>query len=608
VKSFIVKLASLFNRREKMQIGVILGLMAIAALLETFTVGIIPAFVALLGNPELVQTNPVLNWLYRQGRFSSTNDFLLWGSFALIGIYVAKSAYIAALIYGQQRFLYNKLVATAARLFSAYLHKPYTFHLQHNTAQLIRNINYEVEQVFVWVLVPCLSMAAELMAATFLALLLIVVEPVTAAIATLILGVAMAIFNQFIRKNINEQGQIRQHYDGKMIQWVSQGLGGIKETKILGREDFFVAAFQENCAIAGRSKLWLGLTNYLPNIFIETLVIVAVLAIVATILAQGRPSQSVLPILSLFAIASLRLMPSVKRIVGHSNSIRFYTASLDAVYQDLANLNKQTTAIEKSSPAALLTETDQQRLTFRHQITIENIAYKYPNASSNAIQNVSLKIPKGASIGLVGASGSGKTTLADLILGLLTPDRGQVLVDGQDIYAHLDDWQNLIGYIPQEVYLSDDTLLHNVAFGLDGDHIDRDRVWQAITAAQLDSLVEQLPDRLDTILGEHGTRLSGGQKQRVGIARALYHDPEILVMDEATAALDNITETEFVKALESISHQKTIITIAHRLSTIKDCDRLYFLQHGKILASGNYDQLLATCAEFKAMVEATHHN
>jgi ABC-type multidrug transport system fused ATPase/permease subunit len=678
VQSFIVKLGSLFNRQEKFQIGAILGLMAIAALLETFTVGIIPAFVALLGNPGLIQSNPTLNWLYQMGGFSSSNSFLLWSSLALIGIYIAKSTYLAALSFGQYRFLYSKLIATTTRLFAAYVHKPYTFHLQRNTAQLIRNVSFDVEQMFVGVLLPCMSMASELMVITLIALLLILIEPITATIAALFLGIAMAIFMQYIRRSLNYQGKQRQHYHGQMIQWINQGLGGIKEVKVLGREDFFVDAFEQNCEIAGRSKQWLGLSSQLPNLFIETIVIVSVLAMVAIILAQGKSSQSVLPTLSLFAIAALRLMPSVKRIMSYSNSIRFYRAALDTVYRDLVELNqspaisltagslavsglgktkasqskpngqesKQAVAIAPNlspwldrpeaqealepqnhhhqanahdnnlsqpqatdpvpdAPPKVLQTAD--RLTFNHQIAIRNITYKYPNANQQAIENVSLAIPKATSIALVGSSGAGKTTLADLILGLLVPDRGQILVDGHNIHATqtaLDDWQRLIGYIPQQIYLSDDTICHNIAFGLSETQIDRDRVWKSVMAAQLDQLINQLPDRLETIVGERGIRLSGGQKQRVGIARALYHNPEILIMDEATAALDNITETEFVKALESLSDQKTVIMIAHRLSTVKNCDRLYFLQNGGILAAGDYTELLGTCPEFREMVNS----
>ncbi|AFY70506.1 Xenobiotic-transporting ATPase [Thalassoporum mexicanum PCC 7367] len=687
MQSLINKLGSLFNRREKLQIGVILGLMAIAAALETFTVGTIPAFVALLSNPNLLQTNTTINWVYQLGGFSSANNFLLWSCFALIGLYIAKGIYLAFLNYVLYRFLYNKLVATATRLFAAYLYKPYTFHLQRNTAQLIRNISFEVEQVFVGVLLPVMSMATELMVLTCIALLLILVEPITAAIAALILGTALIIFNQAIRKNIIQQGQLRQQYQGKMLQSINQGLGGIKETKVLGREDFFAHAFDQNCAIAGRAKLSLGLANQLPNLFIETLVIVAVLAIVAVILLQGKSSQSVLPTLSLFAIAALRLMPSVKRIVSYSNSIRFYKSSLDAVYQDLISLSQEPSMANQSNstdPIALTNATSAKQksivvsplksshqssykyseklethnqanhtdriskikpaldikggenaqkseyldpnstnaqnqanhfqkdqvaqrspqLSFNHEITIANLTYKYPGAEQNSIQNVSLVIPKGAAIALVGSSGAGKTTLADLLLGILTPDQGQILVDGHDIHLHLGDWQRIIGYIPQQIYLSDDTLSRNIAFGLEATQIDRERVGQAVAAAQLEQLVNQLPDRLETIVGERGIRLSGGQRQRVGIARALYHNPEILVMDEATAALDNVTETDFVKALESLSQQKTIITIAHRLSTVKNYDRLYFLQAGQVLASGNYDRLVESCAEFRAMALA----
>jgi ATP-binding cassette, subfamily B, bacterial PglK len=593
----VKKLFYLFSDREKIQIGLIFLLMLIGAGLETLGVGLIPAFVALLGNPEIIEQQKTLNWLYIQSGATSHQIFLLWVSTALLAIYLIKNIYLALLTYWQYYFLYEKQISLSSRLLRAYLNSSYTFHLQRNSADLVRNVTSEVPQIFAGVLIPMLILVTEIMVMSCIGILLAIAEPVSSAIAAIFLGISIFWLNRTINKQMSGQGLIRQQQSGQMIQWVNQSLGGIKETKILGRETFFLKAFTKSTQAFGKANLFVGLATQLPNLFIDTVLIASVLLIVIFSLAQGREIQSILPMLSLFAIAALRLMPSAKRIVSTITTIRYLKYTVDLIYQDLVSLETMSV-----SPTGKLPESSTDQL--QQCIEMRNIHYQYPNATAPSLSEISLTITKGEAIAFIGTSGAGKTTIVDVILGLLTPSQGEILVDGKNILTNLASWQQQIGYIPQSIYLSDDTIRNNIAFGLASDEINEEQVWAAIKASQLEELIHSLPDQLDTLVGERGVRLSGGQRQRIGIARALYHDPEVIIMDEATAALDNTTEREFMRALESMTGQKTMIMIAHRLSTVKNCDRLYLMQSGKIICSGTYNELLSQSNEFKLLAHS----
>lgn len=596
MNNLISKLFYIFNRQEKFQIGIIFLLMLGGAGLETLGVGLIPPFVTLLSNPEFIQKQQFLYWLYGRLGTTSSQVFLLWISIILLGIYLFKNIYLSLITYWQYHFLYIKQVALSNRLLAAYLYSPYTFHLQRNSAELVRNITSEILQIFSGVLSPMLILVTELMVMSCIVILLAIAEPLSSAIAAIFLGISIFCLNKIIRKQMNVQGVIRQEESRRMIQWVHQGLGGIKETKVLGREAFFLTAFANSVNAFGKANFIFSLTNQLPNLFIDAILISAVLLIVIFSLIQGREIQSILPMLSLFAIAALRLMPSAKRIVSTVGTIQYSKYSVDLIYQDLF-------ALENLSPKSL-TQTDTiSSSPFQKEIALHNIFYQYPNSPQPSLSGISLSIKKGEAIALIGASGSGKTTLVDVILGLLTPSQGEILVDRENILNNLANWQRQIGYIPQSIYLCDDTIRGNIAFGLPLDQINEEQVWESLKAAQLEELVRDLPDQLDTLVGERGIRLSGGQRQRIGIARALYHDPEILIMDEATAALDNTTEREFMEALEAMAGHKTMIMIAHRLTTVKNCDRLYLMKSGIIADVGTYNELISRNKEFQTMAQ-----
>ena len=582
--------------------GLIFLLILGGGVIETSVVGLIAPFVAILNTPEIVLNQKTLRVIYDQVGATSPRQFLLWSTFGLAALYCFKSVYLAVLAYIQISFFNRKQVDISQRLLKAYLDSPYTFHLQHNSADLIRNTTGEVGQVFANIITPSLLLLAEVIVLIFITLVLITFEPISSAIAALSLFLATFIFNKLIRKQVNKQGLVRQQRAGKLLQCVTQSLGGIKETKVLGREDFFVEAYKKENQALNQSFLVLSLVNQLPPLFIEAIVMVTLLLIVAFTIIQDKEISIVLQTISLFAIAALRLMPSIKRILAAVTTIRYYKYSVDVVYQDLVDIEIERNKLHSSISQQLIP------MQFETNIQLQNIDYQYPNSKERSLKNVSLTVPKGHTVGFVGSSGAGKTTIVDIILGLLIPSQGQVVVDGKNIQTNLINWQQHIGYIPQSIHLSDDTIRNNIAFGIPDEQIIEEQVWTALEAAQLKEMVCNSPEQLDTVVGERGIRLSGGQRQRIGIARALYHNPDVLVMDEATAALDNTTEQEFIQALETLSGKKTIIMIAHRLTTVKNCDRLYLMQQGEIICSGTYNDLLLQSIEFRslAQLESNH--
>jgi ABC-type multidrug transport system fused ATPase/permease subunit len=392
--------------------------------------------------------------------------------------------------------------------------------------------------------------------------LLMVIEPGPALAAVGVLGGVTAIFYRSIRKKIGELGEREQRYRTEMFQWISRGLAGFKEITVLGRQRFFADSFASSSANAAKAVTFFQSTAQIPRLFIETVAVAAVMLVVVTMLTQGRRLDGVLPILALFAAATFRLIPSLSRMVHAFSIIRYYKPAISVVYDDLSAL--------EARGGAEAPET-RERVRFERAIELRNVSYAYPGGLP-VLRDVSLTIGRGQSVALAGPSGAGKTTVADLIVGLLQPTSGEVTVDGRRLEGRAGIWQRQIGYIPQAIYLSDDTVRRNVAFAMPDGEIDDARVWSALALAQLAEFVAALPEGLDARVGERGARLSGGQRQRLGIARALYHGPEVLVMDEATSALDDDTETAVTAAIERLQGAMTIIVIAHRASTVAKCD------------------------------------
>jgi ATP-binding cassette, subfamily B, bacterial PglK len=594
MRSTISRLSYLLSSREKRNGALLFMLMVVGALLEVIGVGAIPAFVGLISMPDRLLEYPVIARLYDTMGMESPQDLVLWGALGLIGVFVLKNLYLGFLAYIRARYSTNRQVSIANRLFQSYLHSGYTFHLQRNTAELLRNTNNEATGITGLVLLPLMSLLMEVMVLVFIFILLMAVEPFVTLITFGVLGAITVIFYRTTRRKIEELARSEQNYRKQAVQAVNQGLGGFKDARILGREAYFIRSYEESMTYMARAQRYKDVVSAMPRLFLETMAVIGMLGVAALLVFQERPLETIIPTLTLLGVAVVRLMPSFTRITGDITTLKWGERALAVVYDDVVELESEY--LQRNS------QENAERVTFQDRIEVDHLTYSYPGAASEALRDVTLSIPRGASVGFVGRSGAGKTTIVDVILGLLTPTGGAIRVDGTDLQDRRAGWQRNIGYIPQHIYLTDDSIRRNVAFGIDDAEIDEAAVLHAIEAAQLSELVESLPEGLDTVVGERGIRLSGGQRQRIGIARALYHKPQVLVMDEATSALDTPTERHIVDALERLQGERTLIIIAHRLSTVRNCDILFMLEDGALIASGSYDELYETRADFRRMV------
>lgn len=558
-------------------------MMILAAILETVGIGLIVPFVGIVTNPGFIQQQPILMYIYELFNFQSTNSFILFAVVGLLSIFVIKNVYLLFFFYAQCRVILNQQVKLSRNLLQEYLTKPYTFHLERNSSELLRNINTEVPKVFQGIIMSAFQLLTEFLIITCILILLLITAPLATLTAATILVSSIVIFFTIFRKKITHLGKEQQKVSGTMIKWVNQGLGASKEVKVSGKESFFVNAYTKQSQIKANNGRYLKMLDQAPRLFIETILIATVLITMLIIVYQGANTTEIVATMSLFAMSAFRLMPSITRVISLITTIRVSQPALTVVLEDLFNNRDDSIALDTS----LKTKINDDKKSFLQSIQLKGIYYRYPNQEEYSVKNVSLTIPIGQSVAFVGESGAGKSTIVDVILGLLDPEKGQILVDNKKLVEQKKIWQQKIGYIPQFIFLSDGTIRENIAFGLEKKDISDDDVWRALEQAQLKDFVKRLPEKLETTVGERGVRLSGGQRQRIGIARSLYHNPEILFMDEATSALDSETEKELMKAIDGLKGEKTLIIIAHRLSTIENCDTVFKMQQGKLVSIDN---------------------
>lgn len=568
------KIRFLLTPSERRGAVVLLGLMMVGMTLETLCTGLVIPAIALMMQQDLAATYPQFQPLLAALGSPPHAELIVKVMLGLVSIYLAKNLFLAFLAWRQTRFAFGAQAQLSQRLFAIYLRQPYTFHLQRNSAQLIRNVTGEVG-MFTDAMVGSLNIVTELLVLLGISTLLLAVEPAGTLIAALVLGGAAWTFHYGMRARIVRWGESRQKHDVMRLQHLQQGLGGAKDVILLGREANFLDQFGVHTAQSARVGQFQSTLQMLPRLWLELLAVVGLATLVVAMLLQGREVATIVPTLGLFAAAAFRLMPSVNRVLAGAQVLRYNLPVVNSLHEELKLATPQRAATRARAAGVPC---------FQIDIRLCNVDYTYPSAAAPALNDLTLRIRKGESIGFVGPSGSGKSTLVDVILGLLTPSAGQVLADGEDIQKHLRAWQDQIGYVPQSIYLTDDTLRRNVAFGLPDGEIDNAAVERAIRAAQLREFVAGLRDGLETLVGERGMRLSGGQRQRIGIARALYHDPAVLVLDEATSALDTATERGVMQAVNALHGSKTLLIVAHRLSTVANCDRLYRLDQGRVAA------------------------
>ena len=541
--------------------------MIIGMVLETLGVGLVIPVIALIMDENLAKSYPRLQPALEFLGNPDQKTLIVGTMLSLVGIYLIKSVFLGFLAWRQSCFAFGLQASISQRLFSTYLRQPYIFHLQRNSATLINNATQEINLFTFGAILTGMGLLTESLVILGLVFLLLLVEPIGALVVAIILGGAGLSFFKFTKNKVASWGIARQKYDGLRLQHLQQGLGGAKDVKLLGREEDFLVQFKNHSEQSAHSGQRNTALAQLPRLWIELLAVIGLASIVIIMIEQGKSIDAIAPTLGLFTAAAFRLMPSVSRILGNIQSIRYGLATTNTLCSEL----KLNSSAPNASPAIFAPW---------QEITLRELCFTYPSANTPALDHLSLAIQRGETIGFVGPSGSGKSTLVDVVLGLLTPSAGTISVGDSDIQKNLRGWQNQIGYVPQSIYLTDDSLRRNVAFGLSDNKIDNAAVARAIRSAQLEDFVGTLPAGLETVVGERGIRLSGGQRQRIGIARALYHDPSVLVLDEATSALDTATEQGVMEAITALHGTKTILIVAHRLSTVKHCDRVYRLEAG----------------------------
>ncbi len=592
----LLRLRPFFSRKDKLTYLGLFGLMVLGALFDVIGIGAVPAFVAMLSMPEKLQQYPVVIEIMQTLQLQFDRALVIRGAVILILLFIIKNTYLVWFYNRQYRIIEYHRIRLADRLFSAYMYAPYSFHLSRNSAELLRNVQVETLEIVRTVISPVLEIAMGVFMTFFTVVLLLSTTPWIGLAAVLFIGGGSALFYISIRKRLNHYGQVAKKEWKESVKAINQGLGALVEARTLNTESYFTTIFRHSVSTFARVERLRQVVSKISPAVVESIAVCGLLAGVILMLLAGVGTETMLPIMALFGVAAVRLRQSTSQIVNGLSQLQYGIVAIPHVTDDIQFIESSAYFRQRSKHTG-------QALPFEHTIEIENITFAYPESDTNVIEGLSAIIKKGESVAFVGPTGSGKSTIINILLGLLEPKSGTIKIDGQPTQKNLSGWLRHVGYIPQTIFLLDDSIRNNIAFGIQATHIDDDKVWKAAKLAQLDDFIRTLPQGLDTIVGERGVRLSGGQRQRVGLARALYHEPEVLVMDEATSSLDNHTESLVMQALTSVKEGRTFIMIAHRLSTVEQCDRLYFLKQGKIVAVGTFSELVAQYSDFRQMAE-----
>lgn len=579
MKDIFRKFNKVLNKKQKSRVVVLIFMILIGAVLETLGVSMIYPLIETVMMPEVFEQNAMIVWICNMLGYTSAEQFVTFMLLALIFIFIFKNLYLLLLYYVQHSFITNSQYRISRDLLKVYLNRPYEFYLNASTGDIMRTVYSDSTGIFN-LLLQCMQFITEFMVAIFLGTYLLIIDPVmTIVMGILLVGITL-LSSAFLKPRISRIGEESRQQQSKMYKTIMQSINSVKDVKVYAKEDAFLGIYRKY------GKRYYNLArdhevlSSVPRLAIEAFSLSGVLAYMAVMMKLGQNVQTMVPQLSAFAVAAVRLLPSASRINTYLANIAYYRPTLDYVY---ANVELPKNVDERAAEAKAVTETD--KLKFHDCIKVEQLYYKYPNTDKYIFENARMQVPYGKSVGIMGPSGAGKTTVVDIMLGLLRVESGTITCDGVNVLEHYGQWLANIGYISQTINMVDDTIRANIAFGVDVDDIDDARVWQVLEEAQLADFVRNLPNGINTVIGERGVRISGGQRQRVGIARALYHDPEILILDEATSALDNDTEAAIMEAIENFHGRKTMLIIAHRLKTIENCDIIYKVENGKITES-----------------------
>ena len=591
-----LQIIEIFDGRERLILAAMVALSLLAAGLETVGVGAVLPFVQFAIEPEAIHSFKILERVYRASGLGNERVFVLVLALGLVLAFVAKNCFFFYALYFQQDFLARKRAKCSVDMYRGYLNSPYEFHLGQNSALLLRNIN-RIDEVFSGLLQPLFLIFTEAVVSLCLLGFLALLEPWLTLGAFVVVTVPSVLLYKVLGGSLSDLGAKNHSLAGSSSKSLLEGLRGVKEIRVSGVERKFAEDFAKDALALGLVRRNLQLANNIPRLVIEPILVLGLVAIIMALLLGGRAGPEALPLLAVFGVASVRVMAAVSKILPGLQQIRFHGVLNETVLRELR-------AFQVKHQESVRLPANRQGNMIAPSVSLRNVSFRYPASERYAVRDLSFEIPAGSRIGIVGLSGSGKSTLMDLLLGLFEPIEGSILADGIPLKASIEDWRSNIGYIPQSVFLIDDSLRRNVAFGVRDDQIDDERVWSALEQAKMGEVVRELPGGLDTGVGERGVRFSGGQRQRVAIARALYHKPSMLLLDEATSALDPETEQEIEDVMDGLIGSKTLVIIAHRMRTVRNCQIIVWLESGSLIDSGSFEQLCERNPRFRAFAAA----
>lgn len=592
-----IKAVQLFERRDRLQLAGMLAAVLLMAALETVGIASIMPFMALVANPNAIEKHRLLRQVYVMFKFENQTHFLIFVGIGSMVAMIISNAATAVTSWLISKVSWNQNYTLSTRLLARYLAQPYISYLNRNTASLAKNILNEVTTVTNGVLLPLMQVIARVLVTLCIVALLVAVDGRLAFYVAAALGGAYLIIYLSVRQRQRRMGIIRLQATTDRFKTANEALSGIKDVRMLGREAHFVRRFRGPSKRYSDAMAMNAVVGTFPRYAMETVAFGGILLILIYRLAAHEDLSQVLPIVGLYALAGYRLMPALQQILKGMVSVRFNIGSLDELHAALRDREGSDLLKARAYEA-----NDQPDIPFEHVIELANVTFTYPGAHRPAVCDVKVSIPRLTRTAFVGATGAGKSTLVDILLGLLPLEQGAIVVDGLRIEeGNVRAWRRHVGYVPQHIFLCDDTITRNIAFGMPDKEIDVEAVERAARIANLHDFVATLPAGYGTVIGERGVRLSGGQRQRIGIARAVYHNPDVIVFDEATSALDGITESAVMEAIEGLAISKTVVIIAHRLSSVRSCDVIYLMDKGAIVAAGTYDELIETNVAFRAM-------
>lgn len=577
MKENIEILKSILDKRQKRNIVILFIMVLVGAGFETIGVSSILPLVSAIISDDFIHENEFAGMLCNWFGISDNSSFLILMMTIIIVIFVVKEIYMLLLNYTQYRFIYDGQAKTTGELFESFMHRDYEFFLNSNYNYISKIVRHDVADEYN-LLLCMVKFVTEAVVFVILSALLFVIDVRIATVAVCLMGVIMLVVFGVVKPVMKKSGDIARRYIVLADKWMYQGFNGIKDVKITQKEDFFINNYKANQKMYSNSQRTKAFVSDCPLYIIEGICVTGMMLYLIVVVSQGAEISALIPQISAFAVAAMRLLPSANRMNGGLNSMTYYKSllkDLDVQFEEIKKIN--SVAKVKNCDTVFGGKTD-----INKKIELRNITFSYQNATDEVLCQANMEIPIGKSVAVVGASGAGKTTAIDILLGLLRPQKGDVLADGKSVFDDYHGWLSHIGYIPQTIYLTDDSVRNNVAFGVSEKEIDEERVWEVLEEAQIKEFVEGLPSGLDTEIGDRGVRLSGGQRQRLGIARALYGNTDILVFDEATSALDNETEAAIMESINYFKGKKTMIIIAHRMATVENCDIRYRVVDGRI--------------------------